>query len=99
MCKCDLSATGLMNMTLIMISIIENRTWVATIAYPAALEPTLVDIAVVNVVVLLDDVQMSCSADHHASRRHQEVEEVVDRSSRCVKTLPKNLIADFHPSI
>ena len=41
---CDLSATGLMNMTLIMISIIENRTWVATIAYPVAPEPTLVDI-------------------------------------------------------
>ena len=57
MCKCDLSATGLMNMTLIMISIIENRTWVATIAYPAAPEPTLVDIAFVNVVVPVDAMQ------------------------------------------
>jgi len=57
MCKCDLSATGLMNMTLIMISIIENRTWVATIAYPATLEPTLVDIAFVDVVIPLDAVQ------------------------------------------
>ena len=57
MCTCDLSATGLMNMTLIMISIIENRTWVATIAYPAALEPTLVDITFVDVVAQLDVVQ------------------------------------------
>ena len=57
MCTCDLSATGLMNMTLIMISIIENRTWVATIAYPAALEPTLVDIAFVNAVISVDAVQ------------------------------------------
>ena len=46
-----------MNMTLIMISIIENRTWVATIAYAAAPEPTLVDIAVVDVVVSLDAMQ------------------------------------------
>jgi hypothetical protein len=54
---CDLSATELMNMILIMISIIENRTWVATIAYSAAPEPTLVDIVFVDVVVLLDAVQ------------------------------------------
>ena len=54
---CDLSATGLMNMTLIMISIIENRTWVATIAYLAAPKPTLVDIAFVNVVVPVDAMQ------------------------------------------
>jgi hypothetical protein len=40
-----------------MISIIENRTWVATIAYSAAPEPTLVDIVFVDVVVLLDAVQ------------------------------------------
>ena len=46
-----------MNMTLIMISIIENRTWVATIAYPATLEPTLVDIAFVDVVVPVDAMQ------------------------------------------
>ena len=57
MCTYDLSATGLMNMTLIMISIIENRTWVATITYPATPEPTLIDIAFVNVVVPVNAVQ------------------------------------------
>ena len=41
----------------------------------------LVDIAHVVVVVPLGAMQMSCSADHHASRRRWEVEEVVDRSS------------------
>jgi hypothetical protein len=56
MCTCDLSVTGLTNMILIMISIIENRTWVATIAYLVAREPMLVDIAFVNVVVPLDVV-------------------------------------------
>jgi len=42
-------------MLIIMILIIENKGWVAT-SYPAAPEPTLVDIAVVDVVVPLDAV-------------------------------------------
>jgi hypothetical protein len=41
---------------IIIILIIYNIGWVTT-AYPAALEPTLVDIAVVDVVVPLDAVQ------------------------------------------
>jgi hypothetical protein len=58
---------------IIMILIIEIIGQVAT-AYPVAPEPTLVDIAVVDVVVPLDAMQMSCSADHHASCRRREVE-------------------------
>jgi hypothetical protein len=40
-----------------MISIIENTTRVAIVAYLVALVPTLVDIAIVDVVVPLDVVQ------------------------------------------
>ena len=54
MCTCHLSTTKLINMILIMISIIENTTWVATVAYPMALVPTLVNIAILDVVVPLD---------------------------------------------
>ena len=77
MCTCDLSATNMYMILIIMILIIYNKGRVAT-AYPAAPEPTLVDIAVVDVVVPLDAVHMSCSADHHASRCRWKVEEVVD---------------------
>ena len=54
MCTGHLSTTELTNMILIMISIIENTTRVATVAYPMALVPTLVDIAILDVVVPLD---------------------------------------------
>ena len=54
MCTCDLSAT---NKILIMILIIENKRWVATVAYPAAPEPLLVDIAFVDVVIPLNAMQ------------------------------------------
>jgi len=73
---------------IIIILITEIIARVAT-AYPAAPEPTLVDIAAVNVAVPLNVVQMSCSADHHASRRHREVEEVADRSSNRVEDVPQ----------
>ena len=73
---------------IIIILITEIIARVAT-AYPAAPEPTLVDIAAVNVVIPLDAVQMSCSADHHASCRHREVEEVADRSSSYVEDAPQ----------
>ena len=56
MCMCDLSATNMYMILIIMILIIYNKEWVAT-AYPMAPEPTLVGIAVVDVVVLLDAVQ------------------------------------------
>ena len=56
MCTCDLSATNMYMILIIMILIIYNKEWVATV-YPAAPEPTLVDIAVVDVVVPLDAVQ------------------------------------------
>ena len=72
-------------MLLIIIILIKEIIGRVATTYPTAPELTLVDIAVVDVVVPLDDVQMSCSADHHASRRRQEVEEVVDRSSSCVE--------------
>jgi hypothetical protein len=39
--------------------------WIVTIAYLAPLELVLVDIAFVNVVVLLDVVQYGCSVNHH----------------------------------
>jgi hypothetical protein len=76
-------------MILIIIILITEIIGLVAVVYPAALEPTLVDIVVVNVVVPLDAVQMSCSADHHASRRHWEVEEVADRSSSLVEDAPK----------
>ena len=56
MCMCDLSATNMFMILIIMILIIYNKGRVA-IAYPAAPEPTLVDIAVVDVVVPLDAMQ------------------------------------------
>ena len=56
MCTSDLSATNMYIIPVIMILIIYNKGWVAT-AYPAAPEPTLVDIAVVDVVIPLDAVQ------------------------------------------
>jgi hypothetical protein len=56
MCTYDLSATNMYMILIIIILIIYNKGWVTT-AYPAALEPTLVDIAVVDVVVPLDAVQ------------------------------------------
>jgi hypothetical protein len=56
MCTCDLSATNMYMILIIMILIIYNKRWIAT-AYLAAPEPTLVDIAVVDVVVPLDVVQ------------------------------------------
>jgi len=40
-----------------MILIIENKRWVATVAYPAAPEPLLVDIAFVDVVIPLNAMQ------------------------------------------
>jgi hypothetical protein len=69
---------------IIMMLITGNKERVAT-AYLVAPEPMLVDIVVVDVVVPLNAVQMSCSANHHASRRRREVEEVVDRWSSHVK--------------
>ena len=54
MCTCDLSATNMYIILIIIILIIENKEQVAT-AYPAA--PELVDIAVVDVVVSPDIVQ------------------------------------------
>ena len=54
MCACHLSTTELTNMILIMISIVENTTRVATVAYAVALVLTLVHIAIVDVVVPLD---------------------------------------------
>jgi hypothetical protein len=62
---------------IIMILITENKGRVAT-AYPTTPKPTLVDIAVVDVVIPLDAMQMSCSVDHHAKSPLLEVEEVVD---------------------
>jgi hypothetical protein len=53
MCTCDLSATNMYMILIIMILNVYNKGWVAT-AYPAAPKPTLVDIAVVDVVVSLD---------------------------------------------
>jgi len=88
MCVCDLSAENIYMILIIMILITENKGRVAS-AYPAAPEPTLVDIAVVDVAVLLNAMQMSCSVDHHASRRRHEVEEVVDRSSSRVEDAPQ----------
>ena len=62
MCTCDLSAT---NKILIMILIIENKRWVATVAYPVVLEPfLLVDVAFVGVVIPLDAVQTGYNANH-----------------------------------
>jgi hypothetical protein len=60
MCTCDLSAIELTNMMLIMISIIENTTQVAIVAYPVALVPTLVDIE--------SSCRCSCPARCHAVR-------------------------------
>jgi hypothetical protein len=77
MCMCDLSVDNMYMILIIMILITENEGWVAA-TYPVAPKLTLVDIAVVDVVVPLDAVQVSCSADHHANRRCREVEEVVD---------------------
>ena len=88
MCTCDLSATNMYMILIIMILIIYNKGRVAT-TYPTAPEPTLVDIAVVDVAVLLNAMQMSCSVDHHASRRRHEVEEVADRSSSRVEDAPQ----------
>ena len=51
---------------IIMILIKEIIGRVAT-TYPAAPKLTLVDIAVVDVVIPFDDVQMSYSADHHTT--------------------------------
>ena len=56
MCTSDLSATNMYIISIIMILIIYNKGWVAT-AYPVALESTLVDIAVVDVVISLDSVK------------------------------------------
>ena len=56
MCMCDLSTNNIYMIQIIMILIAENKGRVAT-AYPVALEPTLVDIAVVDVVVPLGAVQ------------------------------------------
>ena len=77
MCMCDLSSNNMYMILIIMILITENKGRVAT-AYPAEPEPTLVDIAVVDVVVPLDAVHMSCSANHHANRRRRKVDKVVD---------------------
>ena len=56
MCMCDLSATNMYMILIIMILIIYNKGRVAT-AYPAVPELTRVNIAVVDVVVPLDAVQ------------------------------------------
>jgi hypothetical protein len=56
MYTCDLSATNMYMILIIMILIIYNKGRVAT-AYPAAPEPTLVDIVVVDIVVPLNIVQ------------------------------------------
>ena len=56
MCMCDLSATNMFMILIIMILIIYNKGRVAT-AYPVAPEPTLVDITFVDVVAQLDVVQ------------------------------------------
>ena len=56
MCTCDLSATNMYMILIIMILIIYNKGRVAT-TYPTAPEPTLVDITFVDVVVLLGVVQ------------------------------------------
>jgi hypothetical protein len=53
MCMCDLSATNMYMILIIMILIIYNKGRVAII-YPVAPEPTLVDIVGVDVVVPLD---------------------------------------------
>ena len=64
-CMCDLIANELMNIILIMILIIENKRWVATVAYPVVLEPfLLVDVAFVGVVIPLDAVQTGYNANH-----------------------------------
>ena len=55
-CMCDLSATNMYMILIIIILIIYNKGQVVT-TYPAAPEPALVDIAVVDVVVPLDVVQ------------------------------------------
>jgi len=55
-CTYDLSATNIFMILIIMILIIESKGWIAT-AYPEAPEPTLVDIAVVDVVIPLGAVQ------------------------------------------
>jgi hypothetical protein len=52
MCMCDLSATNMYMILIIMILIIYNKGRVAII-YPVAPEPMLVDIVGVNVVVPL----------------------------------------------
>jgi hypothetical protein len=53
----DLSTTNIfMILIIIMILIIENKGWIATV-YTEAPEPMLVDIAVVNVVVPLGALQ------------------------------------------
>ena len=56
MCMCDLNTTNMYMILIIMILIIYNKGRVA-IAYPRAPEPTLVDIAVIDVVVPLDVMQ------------------------------------------
>jgi hypothetical protein len=56
MCTYDLSSTNMYVILIIMTLIIYNKGRVAT-AYPAALEPMLVDIVVVDVVIPLDVVQ------------------------------------------
>jgi hypothetical protein len=76
MCTCDLSATNMYMILIIMILIIYNKGRVAT-TYPAAPEPTLVDIAVVDVVVPLDacsNVAVPITPSHQevAGRRMNE---------------------------
>jgi len=51
-------------MVLIIMILITKIIGRVAAAYPAAPEPTLVEITVVDVAVPLDAVQMSCSADH-----------------------------------
>jgi hypothetical protein len=55
-CTCDLSATNMYMIQIIMILITYNKGRVAT-AYPATPRPTLVNIAVIDVVVPLDVMQ------------------------------------------
>jgi hypothetical protein len=85
---CDLVASKLTSVILIMNSNMENRKQVTIVAYPATREPfPLVDIAFVHVVVSLDAMQKGCSANQKKSPSRQEVPG--RRSSSLVEHAPQ----------